>query len=55
MTDDRMSTLQKQLNEDLKTLNWPDSILSTVSAIVVKAYIAGYNRALTDLKETNND
>ena len=55
MTDDEMKNLQKQMNEDIKALNWTNSILGTMSAIVVNAYIAGYNRALTKLKENNND
>lgn len=55
MTNDKMKHLQEHLNEDLKALNWTDSILGTMSAIVVNAYITGYNRALTDLKENNND
>ena len=55
MDDDKIKNFQKQLNEDIKTLNWTDSILSAMSAIVVNAYIAGYNRALTDIEENNND
>ena len=55
MTDDKMKHFQERLNEDIKALNWTDSVLGAISAIVVNAYIAGYNRALTDLKETDND
>lgn len=55
MNDDEIKKFQKQLNEDIKALNWTDSILGAMSAIIVNAYIAGYDRALTDLKENNNE